>query len=87
LEAVFPVQSILRTSCHIANSLTKRDGPLGPIFYPISKANIIADFLENQFRVHGLWRFKLKPCWLLSVKTSMFISDLVTSEKKYSPRN
>jgi hypothetical protein len=27
-------------------------GPLGPIFYTTDKANIIADCLENQFRVH-----------------------------------
>jgi hypothetical protein len=45
----------------IAESLSKRDGPkassaihdpLGPIFYPINKANIIANCLENQFRAH-----------------------------------
>jgi hypothetical protein len=29
-------------------------GPLGPIFYPIDKANIIADCLENQFRARDL---------------------------------
>jgi hypothetical protein len=28
--------------------------PLGPIFYPIDKANIIADCLENWFRAHDL---------------------------------
>jgi hypothetical protein len=47
----------------IAKSLTKRGGPkappavhgpLGPIFYPIDKANIIADCLEKQFRAHDL---------------------------------
>jgi hypothetical protein len=47
----------------IAKSLTKRSGPkapsafygpLGPIFYPIDKANIIADSLENQFIAHDL---------------------------------
>jgi hypothetical protein len=47
----------------IAKSLSKRGGPqapsaihgpLGPIFYPIDRANIIADCLENQFRVHDL---------------------------------
>jgi hypothetical protein len=27
-------------------------GPLGRIFYPIDKASIIADCLENQFRAH-----------------------------------
>jgi hypothetical protein len=29
-------------------------GSLGPIFYPLSKANIIANGLENQFRAHDL---------------------------------
>jgi hypothetical protein len=47
----------------IAKPLTKRGGPkapssihgsLGPIFYPIDKANIITDCLENQFRGHDL---------------------------------
>jgi hypothetical protein len=46
-----------------AKSLTKRNGPkapsaiygpLGPILYPIDKANIIADCLETQFRAHDL---------------------------------
>jgi hypothetical protein len=27
-------------------------GPLDPIFYPIDKANIIADCSENQFTLH-----------------------------------
>jgi hypothetical protein len=44
-----------------AKSLTKRGevkvpsafhGPLGPISYPIDKANVIADCLENQFKAH-----------------------------------
>jgi hypothetical protein len=47
----------------IANPLSKRGGKkapsanhgtLGPIFYLIDKANIIADCLENQFRAHDL---------------------------------
>jgi hypothetical protein len=29
-------------------------GPLGPIFYPVNKANIIAHCLENQSRAHDL---------------------------------
>jgi hypothetical protein len=29
-------------------------GPLGPIFYPIDKANIIGDTLGSQFRAHDL---------------------------------
>jgi hypothetical protein len=47
----------------IAKSLTRRGGPktpsaihgpLGLIFYPIDKANIVACCLENQFRAHDL---------------------------------
>jgi hypothetical protein len=47
----------------IAKSLTKRGepkvpsailGPLGPIFYPVNKANVIADCLENQFKAQNL---------------------------------
>jgi hypothetical protein len=52
-----------RAICPIAKSLTKMCGPkapsailssLGPIFYLTSKANLIADCLENRFRVHDL---------------------------------
>jgi hypothetical protein len=47
----------------IAKPLSKRGGlkassaihgPLGPILCPIDKANIIAHYLENHFRVHDL---------------------------------
>jgi hypothetical protein len=47
----------------VAKSLTKGDGPkalsaihvpLGPIFYPVDRANIIANCLENQFTTHDL---------------------------------
>jgi hypothetical protein len=47
----------------IAKSLSKRgvpktpsaiNGPLGPIFYPVDKANIIADSSETQFKAHDL---------------------------------
>jgi hypothetical protein len=47
----------------IAKALSKRGGPkapsaihgpLGPIFFLIGNANIIADCLENQFRSHEL---------------------------------
>jgi hypothetical protein len=46
-----------------AESLTRRGGPKaptaihspsGPIFYPIDKANVIANYLENQFTPHEL---------------------------------
>jgi hypothetical protein len=51
------------TICPIAKFLTNRGapkalsairGPLGPIFCAVNKANIIANCLENQFRVHDL---------------------------------
>jgi hypothetical protein len=47
----------------IAKSLTKRGeakattaihGPLGPVFYPLEKANVIANYLENLFTPHKL---------------------------------
>jgi hypothetical protein len=47
----------------LAKSLTKRGGPKAPtaihgpsdpIFYPIDKANVIANYLENQFTPHEL---------------------------------
>jgi hypothetical protein len=47
----------------IAKSLIKRGGqkapstihdPSGRIFYPVNKANIFTDCLENQFRAHDL---------------------------------
>jgi hypothetical protein len=50
----------------IAKSLSKRrgsetpspiHGPLGPIFYPIDKANLIADCLGNLFRAHDLYDY------------------------------
>jgi hypothetical protein len=61
---------------------------LGPIFHPIDKANIITDYLENQFRVHDfsycdhddMRRLKWKPFWQLSMKTLLLISDPVTSK-------
>jgi hypothetical protein len=52
----------LQAICPIWKSLIKRGGPkapstihgpLGPIFYPINKANKIADCLNNQFRAHA----------------------------------
>jgi hypothetical protein len=47
----------------IGKTLTKTGGPkapsaihcpFGPIFYPINKANIIAECTENQFKTHDL---------------------------------
>jgi hypothetical protein len=75
---------IMRTSCHIANYPTKLQkrmnqmhyvhGPLGPIFYPINKANIIADFLENQFRVHGLCDFY--HWWLVEAQVEALLATV-----------
>jgi hypothetical protein len=67
-------------------------GPFGPVFYPIDKANIIADCLENRFRVQDLcdcdmWRLKSKPRWLPPMKTHFLIYDSVTSQKIYRPWN
>jgi hypothetical protein len=48
---------------HIATLLTKSSGPkapseiydpIGPIFYPIDKANIIVDCLGKKFGVHDM---------------------------------
>jgi hypothetical protein len=47
----------------LAKSLIKRSGPKaptavhgpsGPIFYPMDKANVIANYLENPFTPHEL---------------------------------
>jgi hypothetical protein len=35
-------------------------GPSGPIVYPINKANIIAECLENQFTAHDLCDCELR---------------------------
>jgi hypothetical protein len=40
-------------------------GPLNPIFYPLDKANIIAYFLENQFRGHDLCNCEIADMWRL----------------------
>jgi hypothetical protein len=81
-----------------AKSLSKRGGPkapsaihgpLGSIFYPINKANIITDCLENQFRVPDLcdcghrWHVEaqVEPSWLLLMKIPV-VSDPVTSQKE-----
>jgi hypothetical protein len=54
--------------CGVCKSLTHMGAPrvpteihgvLGPIFYPIDKANEIASYLENQFTLHGLCDFDI----------------------------
>jgi hypothetical protein len=64
-------------------------GPLGPVFYPNEKANIIANYLENLFTPHsvtltmnGEWRLESKLCSTTVVKTPHLNFDHVTSQKK-----
>jgi hypothetical protein len=92
LQAIWPIsKSVIKRGGQKVPSAIH--GPLGPIFYPVDKANIVADCLENQFRAHdfvtvatdNMWRLKLKPYWLQSMKTHLLISDPVTSQKKCNP--
>jgi hypothetical protein len=52
-EAIWPIAKSL-TNRGEPKALSVIHGPLDPIFYPIDEANIIADFLENQFTPHNL---------------------------------
>jgi hypothetical protein len=52
-QAIWPIAKSLSKSCG-PNTTSAIHHPLGPIFYPNDKANIIADCLENQFRMHDL---------------------------------
>jgi hypothetical protein len=68
-------------------------GPFSPIFYPIDKANIFTDCLENQFRVHDLRDCDHRRHVEAQVKALLatldedipVVSDPVTSLKEYSP--
>jgi hypothetical protein len=52
-QAVWPIaKSIARSGG--PNTLSEIYALLGPIFYPIDKANIIADCLGSQFRARDL---------------------------------
>jgi hypothetical protein len=53
-------------------------GPLGLIFCPVGKPNIIADCIEKEFMLHNLcmtindrWKLKSKLCWVSLLKTPM----------------
>jgi hypothetical protein len=67
--------------------------PLGPIFYPIDKANLIADCLEIQFRTHDLCNCDHRRCVEAKVEALLaivdenhqLISDPVTSQNKHNP--
>jgi hypothetical protein len=72
----------------IAKSHTKRGEskapteircPLGPIFYPIDKASIIADCLENQLRVHDLCYFDKRRHVDAEIKAPLATVDEDTS--------
>jgi hypothetical protein len=53
--------------------------PLGSIFYPILKANIIAGYVKISSElmtyatvtIDDMWRINSKPCRLTSIKTSL----------------
>jgi hypothetical protein len=52
-QAIWPIaKSLSKSSGPKAPSAIH--GPLGPVFYPIDKANITADCLETQFIAHDL---------------------------------
>jgi hypothetical protein len=89
----------------IAKSLSKRGGPkapseihgpLGLIFYPIHKTNIIADCLENQFRAHDLFDCDrrrhvkalvetLLPTVDKDISVNFLACDVKKKKKKYNP--
>jgi hypothetical protein len=59
LQAVWPVvKSFTKRGCPKAPSSIYR--PLGPIFCPVGKANIIADCLEKEFTLHDLCEYDHK---------------------------
>jgi hypothetical protein len=94
-EAIWPIVKLfIKRGVPYAPSAIH--GPLGPIFDPVQKVNIIADCLETQFTAHDLCdsdhgpQVKVKVEALLStflplMKTPLLNSDPVTSEKKYNP--
>jgi hypothetical protein len=55
-QVIWPVSKFL-TETGGTKSPSAIHGPLGPIFYPIDKASIIADCLENQLKEHDLCDF------------------------------
>jgi hypothetical protein len=68
-------------------------GPLGHMFCPISKTNIIADCLEKQFRVHVLCDCDHRRHVKAQVEALLAIVDedipvnpqFLTFQKKYKP--
>jgi hypothetical protein len=50
-QAIWPIAKYL-TKRREAKATTTIHGPLGPVFYPNKKANVIANYLENLFTQH-----------------------------------
>jgi hypothetical protein len=51
LQAIWPIAKSL-TKRGAAKATTTIHGPLGPVFYPNEKANVIVNYLENLFTPH-----------------------------------
>jgi hypothetical protein len=92
-QAVWPIAKS-HSKIDIPKASSAIHGPLGPIFYPINKANIIADCSENLFRVHDLCDCDHRQHVEAEVEALLAIIDediLVNfrpydvSKKKYNP--
>jgi hypothetical protein len=57
--------------------------PLGPIFYPIDKANINSDYLENLFAPHDLCDYDHKRQVEARIHTLLATIDEVTPLKMW----
>jgi hypothetical protein len=51
------------------------NGPLGPIFYPIDKTNITADYFEHQFTPNEICDYEHKQQVEARVHTLLDIAD------------
>jgi hypothetical protein len=72
------LERLLKHKQRLRKSLTERGepkattaihGPLGPVFYPNEKTNVIANYLENLFMLHKVtltmnsgWKLESKLC-------------------------
>jgi hypothetical protein len=50
-QAIWPIAKSL-TNRDVPKTTTAIHGPLGPVFYPNEKANVIANYLQNLFTPH-----------------------------------
>jgi hypothetical protein len=76
----------------VAKFLTNRGRPkapsvihrrLSPIFYPINKASIIADCLENQYTPHELCEARIHAL-LATLMTPLLNTNPLTTQKKHN---